>query len=370
MTLPSANRCGAERADRGLEGGDAVGRAGGSAEPPAGRFSLRPRDLCSPCIASSHAGTGVGPLAVGEGGGSAEAKTGPIRASPSGPFRQIGPVPFFASADHRCSDRRGSPSSPFSLHGFVGSSIFSYLVATVMAAVAFSIAWGWKTSRPLEVARHPAGPDGAAEQPRPETPLVGRITGMADCQWADPATAAFKRDGVRLGRKYALASGFLEITYDSGAKVILQGPATYEVESSSSGFLSLGKLTARVEKKSAVGSRQSAVSPQSESLPTAHYPLSTGRGSKGERTANLALSCTEKVAGRTNHFARPSPLDPGRSESLKSEIRNPIPLPSPLSPLPLFRPHSHGRRDRPGHRVRRRGRPLGRQPGTRFSRQS
>ena len=47
--------------------------------------------------------------------------------------------------------------------------------------------------------------------------------------------------------KFALASGLMEITYDSGAKVILQGPVTYEVESAAGGFLSLGKLTARVK---------------------------------------------------------------------------------------------------------------------------
>ena len=39
----------------------------------------------------------------------------------------------------------------------------------------------------------------------------------------------------------------MEITYDTGAKVILQGPVTYEVESKDGGYLSLGKLTARVE---------------------------------------------------------------------------------------------------------------------------
>ena len=39
----------------------------------------------------------------------------------------------------------------------------------------------------------------------------------------------------------------MEITYDTGAKVILQGPVTYEVESASGGYLSVGKLTARVE---------------------------------------------------------------------------------------------------------------------------
>jgi hypothetical protein len=41
----------------------------------------------------------------------------------------------------------------------------------------------------------------------------------------------------------------MEITYDTGAKVILQGPVTYEVESKAGGYLSLGKLTARVEQE-------------------------------------------------------------------------------------------------------------------------
>ena len=48
---------------------------------------------------------------------------------------------------------------------------------------------------------------------------------MVDCRWTDPAAVAADRDLVALGRKYDLASGLLEITYDSGAKVILQGPA-------------------------------------------------------------------------------------------------------------------------------------------------
>ena len=47
----------------------------------------------------------------------------------------------------------------------------------------------------------------------------------------------------------------MEITYDTGAKVILQGPVTYEVESPAGGFLSVGKLTARVEGSTKYGVR-------------------------------------------------------------------------------------------------------------------
>ena len=58
---------------------------------------------------------------------------------------------------------------------------------------------------------------------------------MVDCKWHGGSR-------VSLGQKLDLASGLMEITYDTGAKVILQGPVTYEVESNG-GYLSVGKLT-------------------------------------------------------------------------------------------------------------------------------
>ena len=72
---------------------------------------------------------------------------------------------------------------------------------------------------------------------------------------------------VALGDNFALASGLMEITYDTGAKVILQGPVTYEVESNG-GYLAVGKLTGKLEKKVASGqwpvaSRSEIPSPQS-----------------------------------------------------------------------------------------------------------
>ena len=243
------------------------------------------------------------------------------------------------------------PLSPFSFQSFVGSSLFSYLVATVIAAVAFSIAWGWKTSRDWQVARSSAEQTAPVEQPQPEMPLVGRITGVADCQWANAAAAACERDGVHLGREYVLVSGFLEITYDSGTKLILQGPATYQVESRSGGFLSLGKLTARVEKRAEGGGRRAerevasgqwAVNPKSEirnpksetfTPPSALRLPPSDRGSKGERTANRHF-LAEKVEPTNSLAPRPSPSEKSEIRNPKSEIANPSPL-SPL-PSPLF----------------------------------
>jgi hypothetical protein len=55
-------------------------------------------------------------------------------------------------------------------------------------------------------------------------------------------------------------SGLAEITYDTGAQVLLQGPVTYQVDSSRSGFLSVGKLAARIEKKAASGRKSNPIS--------------------------------------------------------------------------------------------------------------
>jgi hypothetical protein len=152
---------------------------------------------------------------------------------------------------------------------------------------------------------HTSGPEQVVKNSLPSTSsvpgakaeLVGQITGVVDCQWADPRTAVSDGDGVPLGQKFALASGYLEITYQSGARVILQGPCAYDVESKTGGFLSLGKLTARVGKKEAAS------------------------GSKGERSANLSRS-QGRMEPTVSLALRPSP---GKSEirNLKSEISNP-----------------------------------------------
>ena len=94
---------------------------------------------------------------------------------------------------------------------------------------------------------------------------------MVDCKWNGGSR-------VSLGQKCELASGLMEITYDTGAKVILQGPVTYSVETNG-GYLAVGKLTGKLEKKVVSGqwpvvSKSNINNPQS-SISNPHYPLST-----------------------------------------------------------------------------------------------
>ncbi len=142
-----------------------------------------------------------------------------------------------------------SPSTthyPLPTSDFVGSWAFSCMVSAVIVCVMLLVFWAMKVTHHQHIAEAPS--QSVPSDVGSEMVFVGRITGMVDVKWSDdprylpPMGFAY----VPLGRKYILDSGLMQITYNSGAKVILQGPCTYEVESTAGGYLALGKLTARI----------------------------------------------------------------------------------------------------------------------------
>jgi hypothetical protein len=139
------------------------------------------------------------------------------------------------------------PSShPAPLFSPLGSFVFSYSLAALIVGIGMLIGWACKVSVQEQVAK---APPPAVVHPEPEMVFVGRVTGMVDCRWSDSSTGTVSYAYVPLGRRYALASGLMEITYDTGTTVILEGPCTYTVESKTSGFLGIGRLTAKVEER-------------------------------------------------------------------------------------------------------------------------
>jgi hypothetical protein len=128
----------------------------------------------------------------------------------------------------------------------------AYLIATVCLAIGLTIASFVSVSLPESAEQHFVLNSGDAPALlKDRSNVVGWITGAVDCEWADVAGANQQNtvsSPLRVGDVFALRSGLLEITYDAGAKVILQGPVTYEVESVAGGYLSVGKLTAKLEK--------------------------------------------------------------------------------------------------------------------------
>ena len=150
---------------------------------------------------------------------------------------------------------QGFPTT--TIHGASGyfseSWLVAYLIATVIFGIGAVIGSITYVSHHVQIAGRLPGVVGNRLASEPQVEFVGRVTGMVDCQWVDPETEAFIGVNVPLGRKYALASGLMEITYETGAKVVLQGPLTYEVESKNGGFLSDGKLTGKVDVETAKG---------------------------------------------------------------------------------------------------------------------
>ena len=89
--------------------------------------------------------------------------------------------------------------------------------------------------------------------------IVARLTDAIDCQWtmseAEKSSSLRGGEGaseLAIGTEFAagqelnLAVGLAEITFDSGAKVILHAPARFTVGQSLDGNLQFGKITAKV----------------------------------------------------------------------------------------------------------------------------
>jgi hypothetical protein len=123
------------------------------------------------------------------------------------------------------------------------SAALCYGLAILLLGAGVLAAWSWRLpDGPPRVARDAtAGPAAAGPE------RVGMISGAVDCRWADARTAIEPGAAVLAGRRFVLASGLLQIWYESHVEVILQGPAIYDADSPHGGFLSLGRLTARVE---------------------------------------------------------------------------------------------------------------------------
>ena len=128
---------------------------------------------------------------------------------------------------------------------FAGEWVLPCVVATVVLCMMLIGAWVYKMPprqhQPVDV------PQQFVADERPGNMLVGRVTGLHECRWADADTETFLGAPVRIDSKYSLDAGLLEITYSTGARVVLEGPCDYVVDSRAGGYLGVGKLIARVE---------------------------------------------------------------------------------------------------------------------------
>jgi hypothetical protein len=135
-----------------------------------------------------------------------------------------------------------------------------------MCVAAFA-AWHWEVGedgRGRIAATRPAATDDEVsngETEMRESTWAATITGMNECRWTQCSVqkaGQYSVAGIDLavssrmtvGRQLWLESGGVEITYRTGAIVLLQGPATFEIDANG-GFLSRGRLTGIFEKNTA-----------------------------------------------------------------------------------------------------------------------
>ena len=112
------------------------------------------------------------------------------------------------------------PGQPVAPTGLLGPGPLTYAMAAIMLSVAVLAAWTWSVPRngaTAAMGRQAALRDNAAQEPGRrgaaggrgfvEAPIVGTITQMADCRWADRAAAPAAGSYVGVGQKFVLSTG-------------------------------------------------------------------------------------------------------------------------------------------------------------------
>jgi hypothetical protein len=159
------------------------------------------------------------------------------------------------TADAPQADAESQPQD----YGFLGNIVhnaagylweshtFSYIMTGFIMLVCIGLGVTWNMSD------YPIPPQAAFSIQEPSRIYVGEITGIANGQWPADAPRSFHHDRVFIGQRITLNAGMLEITYDTGAKVILQAPVLFEIDSTNSGFVLRGKLTGKITSELARG---------------------------------------------------------------------------------------------------------------------
>ncbi|MEX1223930.1 MAG: hypothetical protein WEA31_05220, partial [Pirellulales bacterium] len=89
-------------------------------------------------------------------------------------------------------------------------------------------------------------PDAPVVQ-QPSTEFVARIASNSQAAFDDSSDGNFKNRDLFDDDTIVLTSGLVVIEYDTGARVVLEGPATYQVQGVNGGDLRVGKLVARAD---------------------------------------------------------------------------------------------------------------------------
>jgi hypothetical protein len=149
-------------------------------------------------------------------------------------------------AGSAASAARGESAPRMHRRGFGGRSLGRPLwVAAALAAVAIGSSIATRAWLAGDEASLAAGPSIASD---PQD-FVARVTGTHNCIWRDPRAAIAYGSHLAAGQRIELAEGLAEITFNDGATVLLEGPASFDVDASDKVALHAGRLAAVVPQR-------------------------------------------------------------------------------------------------------------------------
>lgn len=82
-----------------------------------------------------------------------------------------------------------------------------------------------------------------------DTSFIARVVNKVDCDWESERWGTSQSEDLEVGQVLNLNRGLMQLEFESGALVTLEGPAQFEIESTMRGFLHSGRLTAKVPKR-------------------------------------------------------------------------------------------------------------------------
>jgi anti-sigma factor RsiW len=175
--------------------------------------------------------------------------------------RDLGILPA-TLGEFRAPTKLGPPSMRSSLRARVSQTagfLNSHGLAITAAAALMAVGMFWYFSGimselnrlqtlaaatdPEEVARQREAGGSAAS---PKAVPVARVTGLTDCAWPSGEKGLKFGDTLRPGERLRLTRGVLQLTYDTGAKVVVEGPVDMVMTTGVEAKLSAGKIAAAV----------------------------------------------------------------------------------------------------------------------------
>ncbi|MEQ8211590.1 MAG: hypothetical protein RH917_17320 [Lacipirellulaceae bacterium] len=132
-------------------------------------------------------------------------------------------------------------SSPAASKFIPTPQAWTVAIAASLALIAVT-AGVWLASRGGDLER----PSQAESANQSAGTAVARVTGTHNCLWQKSAEAVGYGDQLEVGQRLELAEGLAEITFDDGATILLEGPASFVVSGPAAAELSSGRLAAVV----------------------------------------------------------------------------------------------------------------------------